>query len=107
MLSTVIWPGFVLPEQEKGRASEDSMGMPLPMMGGALEVPGGIKRPDSKGRPWVTGKAAPRFSPWKAVPQLMGRWPDKGWEWAGKVASDWPLTARLNVHMDWAALSKT
>lgn len=75
--------------------------MLLPVMGGASEVPGGMKRPASQGRARVMAQAAPRppSSYWKAVLQLTGRWPDKSQEWADKVASDRPLTTRLNAHM--------
>lgn len=47
-------------------------------MGGALGVPGGMKRPARPGRHQSHGEAAPDSSSWKADQQLTGRWPDKG-----------------------------
>lgn len=80
--------------------------MPLPVMRGAVEVPGGMKRPASQDRPWVTGETAPPRFPLEGSSTADGQMARQRLG-VGKVASDRPLTARLNVHMNSAAPSQT
>lgn len=43
-------PGFLLPEQESSKVLENPVGVAPPAVGGALEAPGGMKRPTRQGR---------------------------------------------------------
>lgn len=63
------------------------MGMPPPMMRGALGGPRGIKRPAGLDRPWVTGEAAPPLLPLEGSSTADGQMARQRPGWA-----KWPVT---------------